>query len=137
MLEKTITMSYNDYQMMSLENETFKKQYENLAQEKMVYLILADRNSRYFRSPYVHRMTGEVVEKDELLSRMQAHLDTVQKQSGEVELEYKKRIQELEEQLATAQTQVFIKARVETEKVVTKWWHKLLSNGKSKDTKSR
>jgi hypothetical protein len=99
MVEKTITMSYNDYQIMSLENETYKRQYENLVEEKKVYLILADRNSRYFRSANVHRMSGEVVEKDELLSRMQAHLDTVQKQSVELELEYKKRIQELEEQL--------------------------------------
>lgn len=119
MVEKTITMSYHDYQMISLENETFKQRFDELAQEKMVYLTLAERNTNgYFRSPYVNRMTGEIVEKDELLSRMQAHLDRVQKQSGEVELEYKQRIQELEEQLR----QVSINP-VET---VTKWWHKLL-----------
>jgi hypothetical protein len=120
MVEKTITMSYNDYQMMSLENETYKRQYENLAEEKKVYLILAERNSRYFRSPNVHRMTGEIVEKDELLSRMQAHLDTVQKQSGEVESEYKQRIQDLEEQLR------LLSAVQSPVKAVTKWWHKLI-----------
>jgi septin family protein len=119
MVEKTITMSYNDYQMISLENETFKKQYENLAQEKMVYLTLAERNTNgYFRSPYVNRMTGQVVEKDELLSRMQAHLDRVQKESGEVESEYKKRIQELEEQLR--------QASINPVETVSKWWHKLI-----------
>lgn len=118
--KKTITMSYDDYQMMSVENETYKLQYEKLKQEKTIYLILADRNSRYFLSPNVHRMIGEVVEKDELLSRMQAHLDTVQKQNGEVELEYQKRIQELEEQLRLLST---IQAPI---KAVSKWWHKLL-----------
>ena len=118
--KKTITMSYEDYQMMSTENEMYKRQYENLAKEKTVYLILAERNSKYFLTPNVHRMIGEVVEKDELLSRMQAHLDTVQKQSGEVELEYKKRIQELEEQLCLLSA---VQAPI---KAVTKWWHKLL-----------
>ena len=121
MVEKTITMSYNDYKMMSLENKGFKDQYENLAQEKMVYLTLAERNTNgYLRSPNVHRMSGTMVEKDELLSRMQIHLDGVKKRSVELELEYKKRIQELEEQLCLLST---IQAPI---KAVTKWWHKLL-----------
>jgi hypothetical protein len=115
MVEKTITMSYNDYQMMSLENETYKRQYENLAQEKMVYLTLADRDARgYLRTPSAHRMSGSMVEKDELLSKMQAHLDTIQKQGVELELEYKKRIQELEEQLR--------QASINPVETVTKWW---------------
>ena len=118
--KKTITMSYEDYQMMSIENNEYKRRYENLAKEKTVYLILAERNSKYFLTPHVHRMIGEVVEKDELLSRMQAHLDRVQKQSGEVESEYKQRIQDLEEQLR------LLSAVQSPIKAVTKWWHKLL-----------
>jgi hypothetical protein len=51
---------------------------------------------------------------------MQAHLDTVQKQSGEVESEYKQRIQDLEEQLR------LLSAVQSPIKAVTKWWHKLL-----------
>jgi hypothetical protein len=121
MVEKTVTMSYNDYQMMSLENEEYKQRYEILAQEKMVYLTLAERNTNgYLRSPNVHRMSGTMVEKDELLSRMQIHLDGVKKRSVELELEYKKRIQELEEQLRLLSA---VQAPI---KAVTKWWHKLL-----------
>ena len=122
MVEKTITMSYHDYQMISLENETFKQRFDVLAQEKMVYLTLADRNTPpgFLRSPKPHRMSGEIVEKDELLNRMQIHLNNITKQSVDLELEYKKRIQELEEQLrllSTIQTPI---------KAVSKWWHKLL-----------
>lgn len=122
MVEKTITMSYSDYKLLSIENEGYKQQYENLAQEKMVYLTMADRNTPpgFLRSPNVHRMSGTMVEKDELLSRMQIHLDGVKKRSVELELEYKKRIQELEEQLrllSIIQTPI---------KAVSKWWHKLL-----------
>jgi len=121
MVEKTITMSMYEYKMISLENETFKQRFDELAQEKMVYLTLADRNTTGFlRSPRPHRMSGEIVEKDELLNRMQIHLNNVTKQSVELELEYKKRIQELEEQLRLLST---IQAPI---KAVSKWWHKLL-----------
>ena len=118
--KKTITMSYEDYQMMSIENDEYKRRYENLAEEKMVYLTLAERNTNgYLRSPNVHRMSGTMVEKDELLSRMQIHLDGVKKRSVELELEYKKHIQELEKQLRLLSA---VQAPI---KAVTKWWHKL------------
>lgn len=121
MIEKTITMSMYEYKMISLENETFKQRFDELAQEKMVYLTLADRNTKGFlRSPRPHRMSGQIVEKDELLNRMQIHLNNVTKQSVELELEYKERIQELEKQLDQAS---IIQAPV---KAVTKWWQKLL-----------
>jgi hypothetical protein len=119
--KKTITMSYEDYQMISIENELHKNQFDDLKQEKMVYLTLADRDSRgYLRSPGVHQMSGSIVEKDELLSKMQIHLDGVEKRNAELELKYKKRIQELEEQLRLVST---IQAPIKT---VNKWWHKLL-----------
>jgi hypothetical protein len=119
MVEKTITMSIHEYKMLEIENKAYKERFDELAQEKMVYLTLAERNTNgYFRSPFVNRMTGEVVEKDELLSRMQAHLDRVQKESGEVESEYKKRIQELEEQLR--------QASINPVETISKWWHKLI-----------
>lgn len=121
MIEKTITMSMYEYKMISLENETFKQRFDELAQEKMVYLTLADRNTTGFlRSPRPHQMSGQIVEKDELLNRMQIHLNNVTKQSVELELEYKKCIQDLEKQLDKAS---IIQAPV---KAVTKWWHKLL-----------
>jgi hypothetical protein len=121
MVEKTVTMSMYEYKMLSIENEGYKQRYENLAEEKMVYLTLAERNTNgYLRSPNVHRMSGTMVEKDELLSRMQIHLDGVKKRSVELELEYKKRIQELEEQLRLLSA---VQAPI---KAVTKWWHKLL-----------
>ena len=122
MVEKTITMSYDDYQMISLENETFKQRFDELALEKMVYLTLADRNTPpgFLRSPRPHRMSGEIVEKDELLNRMQIHLNNITKQSVDLELEYKKCIQDLKKQLDQAS---IIHSPV---KAVTKWWHKLL-----------
>jgi hypothetical protein len=121
MVEKTITMSIHEYKMLEIENKAYKERFDELAQEKMVYLTLAERNTNgYLRSPNVHRMSGTMVEKDELLNRMQTHLDGVKKRNIELELEYKKRIQELEKQLHLIST---IEAPI---KAVTKWWHKLL-----------
>ena len=52
MVEKTITMSYDDYQMMSLDNKMYKDQYEKLAAEKMVYVTLRDPYARYTSTRY-------------------------------------------------------------------------------------
>ena len=106
-------MSYEDYQMMSTENEGFKQQYENLAQEKMVYLTLVDTRATPLNT---HKMSGVMIEKDELLNKMQKHLDAVEERSVNRELEYQKRIERLKEELH----------RVKAEANSTKWWHKLL-----------
>ena len=115
MVEKTITMSYNDYQMMSLENEAYKQRYEELKQEKMVYLTIKDPYSRYVDPSRVNQMSGQIVEKDKLLKKMQEHLKTAEEEMKERESDYKIRIRKLEEELRQA-----------SKKTVTKWWHKLL-----------
>jgi len=112
--KKTITMSYDDYQMMSIENETYKQRYEKLKQEKMVFLTLGTHIS------HISQMSGQIVEKDELLSRMQKHLSLMKKRGEESETNYRQRIATLEKQLS------IIQAPVEAAKTVTKWWHKLL-----------
>ena len=113
--KKTITMSYEDYQMISVENELYKQQYEELKQEKMVYLTLKDPYSRYGPPS---QMSGQMVEKDELLKKMQEHLESTKEQFKDRESNYLKRIERLNEELYEAS----IKAAVNS----TKWWHKLL-----------
>jgi DNA repair exonuclease SbcCD ATPase subunit len=117
MVEKTITMSIREYEMISIENELYKNQFDKLKQEKMVYLTLIDPQ---IEPLYSHKMGGEIVEKDELLNRMQKHLDGVEKRGKELKAHYERRIVNLEEQLRQAST---VQAPVKT---VTKWWHKLV-----------
>jgi hypothetical protein len=115
MVEKTITMSYNDYKMMSIENEEYKKRYDNLAQEKMVYLTIKDPYLRYAHPSRVNQMSGQIVEKDKLLKKMQEHLKTAEEEMKERESDYKIRIRKLEQELRQA-----------SKETVNKWWHKLL-----------
>ena len=106
-------MSYEDYQMMSIENDEFKQQYEELKQEKMVFLTLGTRVS------HISQMSGQIVEKDKLLKKMQAHLEAAEERMKEREANYERRIERLKEELYQASIN-----QVET--VVTRWWHKLL-----------
>jgi hypothetical protein len=115
---KTITMSYEDYQMMSIENNGFKQQYEELKQEKMVYLTIKDQGPRYSHHSH-HQISGQIVEKDKLLKKMQAHLEAAEERMKEREANYERRIERLKEELYQASINP-----VET--VVTRWWHKLL-----------
>ena len=108
-------VSFHDYEMLEMENEGLKYQFDQLKDEKMVFLTLED--PKY--NPHAHQMRrSQIVKKDELLNRMQKHLDRVKKQSVDLELEYKKRIQELEDQLR--------QASINPVETVIKWWHKLL-----------
>jgi len=109
---KTITMSYDDYQMMSIENETYKRQYEELQDKKMVFLTLGTRVS------HISQMSGQIVEKDKVLKKMQEHLADSKRRFEEREADYERRIQELEEQLR--------QASINPVETVTKWWDKLL-----------
>lgn len=118
MVEKTITMSYDDYQMMSLDNKMYKDQYEKLAAEKMVYVTLRDPYARY-TSTHVNKMSGQIVDKDELLKSMQTHLERCEERMKEQKIDYDLRIQKLNEELRQATMNP-----VET--TVTRWWHKLL-----------
>jgi hypothetical protein len=113
--KKTITMSYEDYQMISTENELYKQQYEELKQEKMVYLTLKDPYSRYGPPS---QMSGQIVEKDELLKKMKEHLEVTKEGFDERVANYERRIQRLKEEL--------YEASVKAEANSTKWWHKLL-----------
>lgn len=116
MVEKTITMSIHEYKMLEIENKAYKERFDELAQEKMVYLTLGNRTNPLF----VHQISGQIVEKDELLSKMQKHLSLMKKRGDERETNYIQHIATLEKQL----DQVYIiHAPV---KAVTKWWHKLL-----------
>jgi len=115
MVEKTVTMSMYEYKMLSREVEAYKQQYENLAQEKMVYLTIKDPYSRYVDPSRVNQMSGQIVEKDKLLKKMQEHLKTAEEEMKERESDYKIRIRKLEEELRQA-----------SKETVTKWWHKLL-----------
>jgi hypothetical protein len=113
MVEKTITMSYSDYQLLILENEELKRQFNERLEESKVYLTLVDIK----KYPWdTHKMTGQIVEKDALLNKMQMHLDGVAKRGEEREANYERRIERLKEELYQAS----IKS------VATKWWHKLL-----------
>lgn len=114
--KKTITMSYDDYQMMSVDNETHKALYDQLKQEKMVYLTVADDRTRY---SHISQLSGQVVEKDELLKKMQEHLESAKRKMQERKDYYERRIEELEERLRQASVNP-----VET--TITRWWHKLL-----------
>jgi len=115
--KKTITMSYDDYQMISVENKTYKDQYENLVDEKMVYVTLRDPYARYAPT-HVNKMSGQIVDKDELLRNMQTHLERCEERMKEQKIDYDLRIQKLNEELRQATVNP-----VET--TVTKWWHKL------------
>lgn len=117
--KKTITMSYDDYQMISVENEDYKRQYEELKQEKMVYLTIKDQGSRYTHHSH-HQISGQIVEKDKLLKSMQEHLKAAEERMKERETNYERRIERLKEELYQAS---IIQAPV---KAVTKWWQKLL-----------
>jgi len=110
--KKTITMSYEDYQMISIENETYKRKYEELQDEKMVFLTLGTRVT------HISQMSGQIVEKDKVLKKMQEHLADSKRRFEEREANYERRIQELEEQLR--------QASINPVETVTKWWHKLL-----------
>jgi chemotaxis protein histidine kinase CheA len=110
--KKTITMSYEDYQMISIENETYKRQYEELQDEKMVFLTLGTRVS------HISQMSGQIVEKDKVLKKMQEHLADSKRRFEEREANYERRIEKLKEELYQASINP-----VET--IVTKWWHKL------------
>jgi adenine-specific DNA methylase len=112
--KKTITMSYDDYQMISVENETYKLQYEELKQEKKVFLTVVTRGMD------ISQMSGQIVDKDELLKKMQGHLSLMKKRGDERETNYIQHIATLEKQLDQVS---IIHAPV---KAVTKWWHKLL-----------
>ena len=122
MVEKTITMSMYEYKMLSLDAEIAREAYNQLKEEKMVYLTTGFRENPLF----VHNMSGMIIDKDELLSKMQKHLSLMKKRVEERETGYLQQIATLEKQLATAQAQAFVKAPVEAVKAVTKWWHKLL-----------
>jgi len=113
MVEKTITMSMYEYKMMSLENDVNKAQYEELKQEKMVYLTIKDRGPRY-----LHQISGQIVEKDKLLKKMQERLEAAEELMKEREANYERRIEKLKEELYQASINP-----VETN--VTRWWHKL------------
>ena len=115
--KKTITMSYDDYQMMSVENEMHKNLYNNLKQEKMVYLTIIDQKSRYSHHSH-HQISGQVVEKDALLKKMQEHLEAAEERMKEREANYERHIEKLKEELYQASINP-----VET--IATKWWHKL------------
>jgi len=115
--KKTITMSYDDYQMISVENKTYKDQYENLVDEKMVYVTLRDPYARYAPT-HVNKMSGQIVDKDELHRNMQTHLERCEERMKEQKIDYDLRIQKLNEELRQATVNP-----VET--TVTKWWHKL------------
>lgn len=106
-------MSYDDYQMITTENELYKQQYEELKQEKMVFLTLGTRVS------HISQMSGQIVEKDKVLKKMQEHLADSKRRFEEREANYERRIERLKEELYQASIN-----SVET--VVTKWWHKLL-----------
>lgn len=110
--KKTITMSYEDYQMISIENETYKRKYEELQDEKMVFLTLGTRVT------HISQMSGQIVEKDKVLKKMQEHLADSKRRFEERESNYERRIQELEEQLR--------QASINPVETVTKWWHKLI-----------
>ena len=105
-------MSYEDYQMISIENETYKRKYEELQDEKMVFLTLGTRVT------HISQMSGQIVEKDKVLKKMQEHLADSKRRFEEREANYERRIQELEEQLR--------QASINPVETVTKWWHKLL-----------
>jgi len=115
--KKTITMSYDDYQMISVDNELYKQQYEELKQEKMVYLTIKDQGPRYSHHSH-HQISGQIVEKDTLLKKMQEHLEAAEERMKEREANYERRIQRLKEEL--------YEASVKAEANSTKWWHKLL-----------
>lgn len=110
---KTITMSYEDYQMISTKNELYKQQYEELKQEKMVFLTLGTHVS------HISQMSGQIVEKDKVLKKMQEHLADSKRRFEEREANYERRIERLKEELYQASIN-------QVENVVTKWWHKLL-----------
>ena len=110
--KKTITMSYDDYQMISVENEMYKHQYEELQQEKMVFLTIGTRAS------HVSQMSGQIVEKDALLKKMQEHLEDAKRRFEEREANYERRIERLKEELYQASINP-------VESIVTRWWHKL------------
>lgn len=105
-------MSYEDYQMISIENETYKRKYEELQDEKMVFLTLGTRVT------HISQMSGQIVEKDKVLKKMQEHLADSKRRFEERESNYERRIQELEEQLR--------QASINPVETVTKWWHKLI-----------
>lgn len=117
MSEKLITMSLDEYEIMSLDNKMYKDQYEKLAAEKMVYVTLRDPYTRY-TSTDVNKMSGQIVDKDELLKSMQTHLERCEERMKEQKINYDLRIQKLNEELRQATTNP-----VET--TVTRWWHKL------------
>ena len=114
MVEKTITMSMYEYKMLSLDAEIAREAYNQLKEEKMVFLTVGTRTMD------ISQMSGQIVDKDELLSKMQKHLSLMKKRGEERETNYTQRIATLEKQLS------IIQAPVEAAKAVTKWWHKLL-----------
>ena len=121
MVEKTITMSIHEYKMLEIENKKYKEQFDKLAEEKWVYLTTGYRENPLF----IYQMSGGIIiEKDELLSKMQKHLSLMKKRVEESETGYLQRIATLEKQLLEAQAPVEVP--VEAVKAVTKWWHKLL-----------
>jgi len=123
MVEKTVTMSMYEYKMLSTEAEIAREEYNRLKEEKWVYVTTA-----YSENPlFVRQMGGGmIIDKDELLSKMQKHLSLMKKRVEERETGYLQQIADLEKQLATAQAQSFVKEPVEAVKAATKWWHKLI-----------
>jgi hypothetical protein len=123
MVEKTVTMSMYEYKMLSTEAEIAREEYNRLKEEKWVYVTTVYSENSLF----VRQMGGGMImDKDELLSKMQKHLSLMKKRVEESETGYLQRIADLEKQLATAQAQSFVKAPVEAVKAPTKWWHKLI-----------
>ena len=112
--KKTLTMSYDDYQMISVENEMYKAQYEKLKDEKKVYLTTINQGSSHSHWSH-HEISGQIVEKDALLKKMKEHLEASKTRMKDREAKYKERIKKLEEELDQASIKT----------TTTRWWHKI------------
>lgn len=112
MTEKLITMPLREYEMIAIENEGYKDQFNELKKEKMVYITISDPRTRL---SHISQISGQIVDKDELWSTLQKNLE----KAKERETIYKERIRKLEEELHQASI------TPEPVKVIRKWWHKL------------
>lgn len=105
-------MPLREYEMIAIENEGYKHQFNELKKEKMVYINISDPRTRL---SHISQISGQIVDKDELWSKLQENLE----KAKERETIYKERIRKLEEELHQASIRPI-------ETTVTNWWHKLL-----------
>lgn len=100
-------MSLHDYELIKLENQVLIEQSERLKKENVVFFSINPKNVTWY-DKNVYRLSGEIVDKDESLKRIQGHLDAIIERGNKREQEYQERIKEYQERIKELESKTTI-----------------------------